>query len=179
MMLGLVKPRFFVPVHGEYRHLVAHAAIARAAGVPASNTFVLEDGDVLELTKDSGEVVGTVPAGIVYIEGQRRWTENSVLDERLKLARDGVVVVIASTRRDGYGALEKPEVMSAGFAGADGDSARILERVTEEVQIHLDQNFGKVLDYDRTRRMLRERVAKIFYEETRARPTVLVHLRDE
>ena len=72
----------------------------------------------------SGEVVGTVPAGIVYIEGQRRWTENSVLDERLKLARDGVVVVIASTRRDEYGVMEEPEVMSAGFAGVDGDSAK-------------------------------------------------------
>ena len=179
MMLGLVKPRFFVPVHGEYRHLVAHAAIARAAGVPASNTFVLEDGDVLELTEASGEVVGTVPAGIVYIEGQRRWTENSVLDERLKLARDGVVVVIASTRHDEYGDLEKPEVMSAGFAGVDGDSARILERVSEEVQIHLDHDFEQVLDYDRTRKVLSERVANIFYEETRARPTVLVHLRDE
>jgi len=179
MMLGLVKPRFFVPVHGEYRHLVAHAAIARAAGVPASNTFVLEDGDVLELTEESGEVVGAVPAGIVYIEGHRRWTENTVLDERLKLARNGVVVVIASTRHDEHGVLEKPEVMSAGFAGAGGDMARVQERVSEEVQNHLDQSFEQVLDYGRTRKLLSDRVAEIFFEETRARPTVLVHLRDE
>ncbi len=176
MMLGLVKPRFFVPVHGEYRHLVAHAAIARSAGVPASNTFVLEDGDVLELTGDYGEVVGAVPAGIVYVEGQRRWTESSVLDERLKLARDGVVVVIASTRRSPSGLLAKPEVSTAGFAG---DSADLLERVSEEVLFCLEQDFVKVLDYDRTRSLLRERVSEIFYEETRARPTVLVHLRDD
>ena len=178
MMLSLVKPRFFVPVHGEYRHLVAHAAIARSAGVPDSNTFVLEDGDVLELTEDTGEVVGTVPAGIVYIEGQRRWTESSVLDERLKLARDGVVVVVASTSRDPSGFLKEPDVVSAGLHGT-GDSAKILKKVSEEVLFCLDQSFEQVLDYDGTRRLLSDRVSEIFYEETRARPTVLVHLRDE
>ena len=178
MMLSLVRPRFFVPVHGEYRHLVAHAGIARSAGVPASNTFVLEDGDVLELTEDSGEVVGTVPAGIVYIEGQRRWTETSVLDERLKLARDGVVVVVASTSRDPSGFLKEPDVMSAGLHGT-GYSAKILERVSEEVLFSLDQSLEQVLDYGRTRSLLRDRVSEIFYEETRARPTVLVHLRED
>ena len=176
MMLGLVKPRFFVPVHGEYRHLVAHAAIARSTGVPDSNTFVLEDGDVLELTEESGEVVGTVPAGVVYVEGRRRWTESSVLDERLKLARDGVVVVIASTSRGTSGPLAKPEVLSAGFAGGSAD---LLERVSEEVLFCLEQDFVEVLDYGRTRSLLRKRVSEIFYEETRARPTVLVHLRNE
>ena len=178
MMLSLVKPRFFVPVHGEYRHLVAHAAIARSAGVPDSNTFVLEDGDVLELTEDSGEVVGTVPAGIVYIEGQRRWTESSVLDERLKLARDGVVVVVASTSRDPSGFLKEPDVVSAGLHGT-GDSAKILKKVSEEVLFCLDQSLEQVLDYGGTCRLLSDRVSEIFYEETRARPTVLVHLRDE
>ena len=69
--------------------------------------------------------------------------------------------------------------MSAGFAGAGGDMAGVLERVSEEVQNHLDQSFEQVLDYDRTRKLLSDRVADIFYEETRARPTVLVHLRDE
>ena len=178
MMLGLVKPRFFVPVHGEYRHLVAHASIARSAGVAASNTFVLEDGDVLELTEDHGEVVGSVPAGIVYIEGQHRWTENSVLDERLKLARGGVVVVTASTARDDLGFLREPKVMSAGLAGTV-DSAEVLERVSEEVLFSLDQSLEQVLDYDRTRSLLRDRVSDFFYEETRARPTVLVHLRED
>ena len=178
MMLGLVKPRFFVPVHGEYRHLVAHAAIARSAGVAASNTFVLEDGDVLELTEDYGEVVGAVPAGIVYIAGQHRWTENSVLDERLKLARGGVVVVTASTARDEAGLLREPKVMTSGVAGTV-DSAGVLERVSEEVLFSLDQSFEQVLDYDRTRSLLRDRVSEIFYEETRARPTVLVHLRED
>ena len=178
MMLGLVKPQFFVPVHGEYRHLVAHAAIARSAGVAASNTFVLEDGDVLELTEDYGEVVGEVPAGIVYIAGQHRWTENSVLDERLKLARGGVVVVAASTARDESGLLREPKLMTRGVAGTM-DSAGILERVSEEVLFSLDQSFEQVLDYDRTRSLLRDRVSEIFYEETRARPTVLVHLRED
>ena len=144
----------------------------------ASNTFVLEDGDVLELTEDYGEVVGAVPAGIVYIEGQHRWTEDRVLDERLKLARGGVVVVTASTARDESGILREPKVMSAGLAGTL-ESSDVLERVSEEVLFSLEQSSRQVLDYDRTRSLLRDRVSEVFYEETRARPTVLVHLRED
>jgi ribonuclease J len=71
MMLSLVRPKFFLPVHGEYRHLVAHASIAQSTGVSASNIFVLEDGDVLELGADTGDVVDRVPAGHVFVDGQR------------------------------------------------------------------------------------------------------------
>ena len=92
LMLGLVKPKFFVPIHGEFRHLMAHAAIAESTGVERQNIFVLEDGDVLALEEERGEVVDDVPAGYVYVDGNRRWgTESTVLDERRRLSRDGVV----------------------------------------------------------------------------------------
>lgn len=67
MMLGVIQPKFFVPVHGEYRHLKTHAALAVSMGLPESNTFVLEDGDVLELTQQAGNIVGTVPSGQIFI----------------------------------------------------------------------------------------------------------------
>ena len=73
MMLGLVKPKFFVPVHGEYRHLSAHASLAVSMGVLGSNTFVLEDGDVLELSGGVGVVVGRVPASQVFVGGNKIW----------------------------------------------------------------------------------------------------------
>ena len=90
MMLSLVNPRFFVPVHGEYRHLVTHAALAQSMGIPESDTFVLEDGDVLELTSDGGRVVDQVPAGHLFVSGRRLWKgQSEVLNERKALARNG------------------------------------------------------------------------------------------
>jgi ribonuclease J len=77
MMLSLVKPRFFVPVHGEYRHLVTHAALAQSMGVPPSNTFVLEDGDVLEIDGEGGRVVDSVDSSRVLVDGRSIWVGES------------------------------------------------------------------------------------------------------
>ncbi len=179
MMLSVLKPRFFVPVHGEYRHLAAHAAIAQATGVAAENTFVLEDGDVLELTETDGAVVDTVPAGLVYIEGQRRLIhESAVMDERVALARGGVVVVSAAMSRRQAGAVQEAEVMASGFAAAE-DTAGILERAAEEAQFTLEEAMDMRLDWSRTRGLLKTRVSDFLYQETRTRPTVLVHLRED
>ena len=94
MMLSIVKPRYFVPIHGEYRHLMQHASIASDMGMPASRIFVLEDGDVLELDEAGGEVVDAVRANYVYIDGNRVWDmDSAILGERMRLSRNGVVTV--------------------------------------------------------------------------------------
>ncbi|MBM3944160.1 MAG: ribonuclease J, partial [SAR202 cluster bacterium] len=117
LMMNLIRPKFFVPVHGEYRHLVAHAGLAVSLGVEEDNAFVLEDGDVLELSKDSGRVVDKVPADYVFVDGQRVWPGGvRLLDERSKLSRDGVLAI--SVTVDGEtGELAKPPRMdSYGYA---------------------------------------------------------------
>ena len=97
MMLNVVKPRYFVPVHGEYRHLTSHAALAREMGIPGSRVFTLEDGDVLELDGGGGEVVDRVRAGHVFIDGGRALeVGDAVLSRRMRLARDGAVSVFAT-----------------------------------------------------------------------------------
>jgi ribonuclease J len=178
MMLSLIKPKFFVPVHGEYRHLVAHAAIAQTTGVPESNAFVIEDGDVLELTPDSGAVVDKVKAGHIFVDGQRKWDDHgAVLEERTRLARNGVVVVVATRDKGTRKLLKSPEVVSAGFAGME-NSGDLMQRASEEAQIALERAEGRRLDLDEAKGAVVDSVSRFLYDETRRRPTVLANIEE-
>lgn len=177
-MLSLVRPKFFVPVHGEYRHLVAHAAIAQSTGVAPDNTFVLEDGDVLELTADGGKVVDRVPAGNVFVDGHRLWDGRSaVLQERRKLARGGVVVVAITVNRKSGKAQAPVEVMSSGFVELDG-SGELLKRTAQKAQATLDRRTKHGLDWEQKKAGVVESVSKFLYDETGMRPTVLAHIKE-
>ena len=174
MMLSLVKPKFFVPVHGEYRHLVAHADIAVSLGIPPENTFVLEDGDVLELREDYGEVVDDVPAGHVYVDGHRTWDDTSkVLDERRRLASDGVVAFTVAIDRETGGFLNHPLVRSSGFLDADG-SDHLLEEASEVVLDVLEGLNGNERRNGKIEPKIKRAVSKYLYDETRMRPTIIV-----
>ena len=174
MMLSLVKPKFFVPVHGEYRHLVAHAALAVSMGIPAEHTFVLEDGPVLALWDDYGEVVDDVPAGHVYIDGRTTWDDTSkVLDERRRLASDGVVAFTLMIDRETGDFLNHPLVKSSGFLemnGADG----LLEQASEVALDALEQLEGNERRNGKIETKIKRAVSKYLYDETRMRPTILV-----
>jgi ribonuclease J len=101
LMIRLTKPRFFVPVHGDYRHLVHHARLARSLDVPEENVFILTDGDVLELTPESGQVVDNIGIQNSYVDGLRIGdVDNVVLRDRTHLSKDGVVVVIVPVDRE-------------------------------------------------------------------------------
>jgi ribonuclease J len=94
LMINLCRPKFFMPIHGEYRMLVMHSELATECGVPEENTFVLENGDVLELTKDKGQKTGRIKSGIILIDSSRAWQINdSIVAERRHLAGDGLVIV--------------------------------------------------------------------------------------
>lgn len=101
LMINLCKPKFFVPIHGEYRMLVKHAELATECGVPKENTFVLENGDVLELRKDGGQKIGSVDAGVVLIDSNGSWEIHwPTVEERLLLAEDGVVNIVLTLSKD-------------------------------------------------------------------------------
>jgi ribonuclease J len=177
MMLSLVKPRFFVPVHGEYRHLVAHAAIAVSTGVSDARAFVLEDGDVLELSEDAGVLVDPVQAGHVFVDGQRLWNESSpVLGERNRLARDGVVVVVAAVDAETGAVLKAPEVMSVGFVEMMDESTDLMERASEEAKNSLERSKQESLGLGKIKAAMVSSVAKFLHDETRHRPTVLAEI---
>ena len=173
MMLSIVKPRYFVPVHGEYRHLVKHAAIASDMGMPGSRIFALEDGDVLELDEVRGEVVDQVRAKYIYIDGNRLWDmDNSILGERMRLSRNGVVTVsVALSSRTGL-LLADPGVTSSGFIGAD-EYNTLFEKISKMVASALEDMGRETLDLEEVRSRLTKSVRDFIYGETRQRPTVL------
>jgi ribonuclease J len=129
LMLNLVRPTFFVPIHGEYRHLYHHAELAREVGVPDNRTFVVEDGDILEFTRDSGRVVGKAPAGRIFVDGKRVGdVGDAVLRDRQHLAQDGMVVVILALDRHVGKPVGAPEIVSRGLL-RDEDSGALLNEI--------------------------------------------------
>jgi ribonuclease J len=178
MMLAMVRPKFFVPVHGEYRHLVAHAKIARSMGVAEDNAMVLEDGDVLELTSNGGTIVDKIPAGHVYVNGRRMWGDDGkVLSERGRLAREGVVTVVVSVDSSSGAVVGAPSLLSSGFVEMD-ESDDLLERTAEEAKIALEQPNGRRLELNELRALVSNSVSKFLYDETRRRPKVLTHIQE-
>ena len=176
MMLSMVRPKYFLPVHGEYRHLVAHAALARDAGVSEENAFVIEDGDVLELTEDRGEVVGRVPAGPAFVDGQQiLGRQGTVLEERRRLGHQGVVVVMATVDEHSGALITAPEVMSYGVVELE-ESPDLHKKTSHKAQTTLERRLKTTLDFDRIKGQITEEVSDFLYEETRRRPTVLTHL---
>lgn len=172
-MISIVNPRFFVPVHGERRHLVAHAALAQSMGIPKDNTFVLEDGDVLAITPDEGAVVDKVTAGSVFVDGRTMWDmDSSVFIERRRLAREGVVVVVAAVSKRTGAALVPPEIASAGFIELD-ESQEIFEKTSKKVLEILEESDPNSLRLNAVRARVRDSITKFLHKETGKRPTVL------
>ena len=116
LILSLVKPRFFAPVHGEYRHLSLHAALAESVGMPHENIFILEDGDILELNANSARKNGKVNSGHVYVDGLSVGDIGGVvLRTRRMLSRDGIVVVIIAVNRQTGKLVGRPDIVTRGF----------------------------------------------------------------
>ena len=173
MMLSLVDPQYFVPVHGEYRHLVAHKALAQSVGMPESNAFALEDGDVLEITSDSGRVVDKVPAGHIFVDGSRLWgMETSVLTERRRLAREGIVVVVVSVDGKTGKVLKSPVVVSSGFEELD-ESRDLFEKTSKMAQTVLEEELTDTLEWERVKAKMEQSISRFLRKEARRRPTVM------
>lgn len=178
MMLSLLKPKFFVPVHGEYRHLVAHRAIACSTGVESANAFVLEDGDVLELLPDFGRIADKVPAGHIFVDGHHLWGKGSdVLNQRRQLARNGVVIVVMPLDSRAGKLAKRPEVVSMGFAELD-ESDNLFKRTSEMAYTTLEHHLGFTQDLDRIKREVSKAVSKVLYEGTGMRPKIIVHIEE-
>ena len=173
MVLSLVKPKFFVPVHGEYRHLVTHAALAQSMGVPPSNTFVLEDGDVLELDGGGGRVVGSVDSSRVLVNGRSIWVgESRILDERKRLAREGIVTAVVTLSEQGGGLLKDPVLTSTGFQGL-GELQNLFEKTSKVVAASLDQDTLSLLELNQVKVRVTKAVSDYLFQETGRRPTVV------
>ena len=174
LMLNITRPKFFVPIHGEFRHLVAHRDIALEVGVQPENAFLLEDGNVLELTKEAGRIAGTVTAGHIYVDGLQLWDMKSlVLRDRRTLSRDGMVVVTLAVDKATGRVLGRPEAVSSGFVDMD-DFPDLMARTAETALRAVDgTNGAQRLDWEAITAQVKDSVGSFLYEETRLRPLVI------
>ena len=173
MMINLTRPRFFVPIHGDYRLLVAHASLARSLGIPDENIFVLEDGDVLELTPQSGQVTGRVPAGHVYVDGLQLWDMKSVvLRERKALSQDGIVVVVVTLDKRTGQLVRAPEVVSSGFVDI-AEAPDLLEESVSTVHRILDRGQEHPLERAFINSQVKDVLGNLLYQQTGRRPMII------
>ena len=173
LLLNLVKPKFFMPVHGEYRHLSLHAKLAESVGIPPGNTFVLEDGDILELKPDSARTGGKVAASNVYVDGLSVGDIGSVvLRDRRMLSRDGIVMVIMAIKRQTGKLVGRPDIVSRGFVDT-GESREMIEGSRELVARILDRSGSHSADWGFINTKVKDALNRFYYEQTRRRPMIL------
>jgi ribonuclease J len=143
LMLGLTRPKFFLPVHGEHRMLVKHSQTAQSVGVPAENMIIIDNGDVVELTENSIRVAGKVPSGIELVDASRSGVVNAqVLKERQRLAGEGIVTIAATINNQGE-LVAQPEVHFRGVV-TSVERSRFQDRTRETIEIVL-RNYWKEL----------------------------------
>jgi len=173
LLLNLVKPRFFMPIHGEFRHLTLHAKLAQSVGIPKDSTFVLEDGDVLELTPWAGKVTGKVSSGNVYVDGLSVGDiGNVVLRDRKMLSRDGIVMVIIAINRQTGKLVGRPDIVSRGFVDTQ-ESRDMIEESRNLVARTLDHGRDRPADWGFISTKVRDVLHKYYYEQTKRRPMIL------
>ena len=175
MMINLLRPQYFVPVHGEYRHQYYHAQLARESGLRDEDIMILENGDILELDAENAEIVGQVPAGMVFVDGFELGDEEGiVLRDRQQLAGDGILIAVVTVDAQNGRTVAPPELVARGFLHND----ERLKDVLDECRIALDELMQKLGEVHVTGRRLiqediKEKMAGIVYARTRHRPLIL------
>ena len=169
---SILQPEYFVPVHGEYRHLVTHARLAERVGMPPGNAFVLTDGDVLEIDDDEARLVGRVDASYVYIDGLGVGdVDEYVLRDRAHLSTDGVLVVIVAVDARTGRPVRPAEVLSRGFVDNE-EHAALLDRAARVAESALEGR-EHAAPAGEVNARLKDALGKFVYDETRRRPMVL------
>lgn len=174
LMLTLTKPKFFIPVHGEARHLYQHKDLAEELGIPEENIFVTEIGDVVELTRNKGRIAGSVTAGSVMVDGSGVGDiGNVVLRDRKLLSEDGIFTVVITLNKQTGALLAQPEILSRGFV-YEKNSEELLKETRELVK-------AKAAQFEKNHRSswssikndIRNSIKNYLYERTKRRPMVM------
>jgi ribonuclease J len=175
LMLGLVKPRHFIPVHGEYRMLVQHGLLAEGAGVPVDGIFVLENGQVVEFDGTRARLAGSVSAGAVLVDGIAAidGVDGVVLRDRRALASDGVVMVALTVDRATGQAISGPDLVGRGFLSDPDDPvmAAASQHLTQALLQPVADAHAAEAGYLKTK--IRDTLSRFFFERTKRRPMIL------
>ena len=174
MVLGLVKPKYFIPVHGEYRMLVKHAELGRIMGINPKNIVIGENGKVIEITKKSIKCEASVPAGAVLVDGSGVGEVGSVvMRDRHRLAEDGMVVVVMPFSSNDHKILADPEIVTRGFIYVKEAEELIeeLKRVTLESVAACEAQH--INDFTGIKSKVKNNISGYLYKTTRRSPMIL------
>jgi ribonuclease J len=174
LMLNLVKPKYFMPVHGEYRHKVYHARLGEKTGIPKENIFLLDNGEVLEITDETAVKSGKVTSGRIYIDGKGVGdVEDMVLRDRRRLAHDGIVIIIIGIEKLTGTIVSGPDIVSRGFVFEDA-SQEIINDVKELVSNSLKELDSEVIaDKSLVQAKIRSVLKKYLRNTMERRPMIM------
>lgn len=170
----LLKPKFFIPVHGEYRHLKRHAQLAEELGMPRENIFIAENGDVIEFTKNSGNINQNVPAGNILVDGLGIGdVGNIVLRDRKHLSEDGLIVVVVTISKQDGTVIAGPDIISRGFVYVR-ESEDLMDEARKVVRNILDDcEKNHITDWATMKSNIREGLRSYLYGKIKRNPMIL------
>ncbi|PKQ10189.1 MAG: RNase J family beta-CASP ribonuclease [Actinobacteria bacterium HGW-Actinobacteria-9] len=173
MMLNLVKPTYLMPIHGETRHLQAHAALAKTVGIPKENIFIMENGDCLELDDKKARISGQVESGVVYVDGLSVGELGKVvLRDRQLLAQDGIATIVIAIDRSTGKPVGQPELVMRGVTAGESDS------LFDEALARISKTLAKTAkegatDQHVVSNAVRESLSQFLWEQVRRRPMII------
>ena len=179
LIYSLVKPKYAIPVHGEYRHLKANAGIAQSLGIPRENIFILQSGDVLEISEKSAKVVDKVHTGAILVDGLGVGdVGNIVLRDRQHLAEDGIMIVVLSLERGTNRLLAGPDIVSRGFVYVR-EAEALMEEARQVVEEALEKCLaGKHADWNKIKLTVRDTMNDFIWKRTKRRPMIIPIIMD-
>lgn len=174
LMLGLVKPKYFIPVHGEQKHLMKHATLAMQMGMESKNIIIADIGKTVEVSEDSFKISGTVPAGKVFVDGTGVGDVGSVvLRDRTKLAQDGIITVVLTLDSASGSVIAGPDIVTRGFVYVR-ESEEIMEDLKEVAMWAVDNCIeNEIHDWATIKARIRDEISRLVYEKTRRSPMIL------
>jgi len=174
LMQALIKPKFFVPVHGEFRHLVAHKDLATTMGVPKENSFIMNNGDVLELTRNSAKITGEVPHGQLLVDGLGVGdVGNIVLRDRKVLSQDGLMIVVVTMNRATGQIVSGPDIISRGFVYVR-ESESLLDNAKGVVRAALDKCEEKhMTEWSYMKMLIKDTLREYLWQKMKRSPMIL------
>jgi len=174
ILINLIKPRYFMPIHGEYHHLMKHAKLAESLGIPKSHIFVAENGQVLEFSKKKAGITGKVTAGKVLVDGLGVGdVGNIVLRDRRQLSQEGIMIVVVTIDKSKNGILSGPDIVSRGFVYVRESEELMVdarEKVKEALDICMQRN---ITEWAAIKAQIRDKLSRHLYEKTGRRPMIL------
>lgn len=175
LMLNMVRPKFFVPVHGEYRHLVYHSMLAEKLGIPKENIFILSDGDRLLVGPDSAHVAGQVQSGRVFIDGKSTGdVDGMVLRDRWRLALDGIIMVLITVEKLSAKILSGPDIISRGFFPDPGTEQIVSEKLISLLAEEIGETDEEIIrDISLFQEKVRRTVKRFLKREFNQRPMIM------